>query len=571
MRKDFPLRSVFRKVKLMNQNQKAIDITVELLKKHGIRHIVLNPGGTNISFVNAVQNDPFFTCYSVVDERSTIYFAIGLYLQTGEVIATSCTSAQATRNYVPGLTEAFYKHVPIVAITMEKHTRFVGQDYMQAPHQISLPDDCVKKSYELPFISDVHDEYHCIRLVNEAILMAEGPSQGPVQLCIPWVDFEISNVSPEVRKIDICGEEDCKNIELSNKRVLIVIGEHRPFAPSEKEAIEAFAENNNCAIYVNHLSNYQGKYVVQANLKFTHMPIDSFVKEYAPEVIISIGGQTGDYPLYLLLSKPEVKAEHWRISEDGQIVDTYDKLTKVFKLSANTFFNSVKGTCNDHSYYKKISALCAKSNVDIDVPLSNAYVAQKLHDKLPKNSIMQFSILNSLRVWNLFELDPSIECYSNVGAFGIDGGLSTLIGQSVVTDKLSYMIIGDLAFFYDMNSIGIRHIKNNVKIIMINNNGGVEFKQNTGDHKQVDKFTAAANHFKNAKGWAEACGFQYIDVKSKEDFDNNVNALISETDKSVFMEIFVTDNEDYTGYRNIINANRVLSLSYLVKKGLSKL
>lgn len=58
-----------------------------------------------------------------------------------------------------------------------------------------------------------------------------------------------------------------------------------------------------------------------------------------------------------------------------------------------------------------------------------------------------------------FPIDQTIECYSNVGAFGIDGGLSTLIGQSIVTDKLCFMIIGDLAFFYDMNSLSIRNIK----------------------------------------------------------------------------------------------------------------
>lgn len=78
----------------------------------------------------------------------------------------------------------------------------------------------------------------------------------------------------------------------------------------------------------------------------------------------------------------------------------------------------------------------------------------------------------------------SVKCYSNVGAFGIDGGMSTLIGQSVVTENMSFMIIGDLAFFYDMNSLGIKHIKNNLRILLINNNGGVEFKLH-GEKKEI--------------------------------------------------------------------------------------
>ncbi|EJX07740.1 protein containing Thiamine pyrophosphate enzyme [gut metagenome] len=108
--------------------------------------MVLSPGGTNIPVVQAMQDDPFFHCYSVADERSAMYFAIGLHLQTGEIVATSCTSAQATRNYVPGLTEAYYKHVPILAITTSKLERFQYNDYMQAPDQTSLPVDSVRKA-----------------------------------------------------------------------------------------------------------------------------------------------------------------------------------------------------------------------------------------------------------------------------------------------------------------------------------------------------------------------------------------------------------------------------------------
>ena len=130
--------------------QENVRIVISLLKQYNIRHIVVSPGGTNIPISQAVQEDSFFKCYSVPDERSAMYFAIGLHLQTGEVIATSCTSAQATRNYVPGLTEAFYKHTPILAITTAKLERFQYQDYMQAPDQCSLPKDAVKASFDLP-------------------------------------------------------------------------------------------------------------------------------------------------------------------------------------------------------------------------------------------------------------------------------------------------------------------------------------------------------------------------------------------------------------------------------------
>ena len=105
-------------------NINNVEILVNLLKENNIKDLVISPGGTNIPVIMAVQDDPFFKCYSVVDERSAAYVAIGIYLQKRNPIALICTSAQATRNYIPGLTEAFYKRVPILAITMEKHPRF---------------------------------------------------------------------------------------------------------------------------------------------------------------------------------------------------------------------------------------------------------------------------------------------------------------------------------------------------------------------------------------------------------------------------------------------------------------
>ena len=186
----------------MINNEKNIDIIVSALKAHNIRHIVISPGGTNICFVRKVQKDSFFKCYSVVDERSAMYVAIGIYLQTEEIVATSCTSAQATRNYIPGLTEAYYKRVPILALTMEKHTRFKYQEYMQAPDQTSLPKDCVKASYELPAIADENDILFSNRLVNEAILELNHNGYGPVQLCIPWLDFQLSRNDINYRYIN---------------------------------------------------------------------------------------------------------------------------------------------------------------------------------------------------------------------------------------------------------------------------------------------------------------------------------------------------------------------------------
>lgn len=540
----------------MIDNKKNIQLLVECLKKHSVRNIVISPGGTNIAFVKAVQDDPFFHCFSVVDERSAMYFAIGLYLQTGEVIATSCTSAQATRNYVPGLTEAYYKKVPILAITMSKHPRFTYQEYMQAPDQSSLPNDCVKSSYSLPVISECDDILHSIRLINEAILETTHHGFGPVQLCIPWLDFPLSEITPRNRYVERYTMENPWDVSLKNKKILICIGEHTRFGEREKKSLEKFCECFNCAVYTNHLSNYGGKYSFEGNLLLTTLGIEKFRTEICPDILITIGGQTGDYPFYKLFSKTELSGiEHWRVDCNGQVTDTYDKLTKIFECSETFFFEKLSTSESDaHEYYARINSFI-NYNLDIELPFSNAYAARKLTKIIPQKSIVQFSILNSLRVWNLFHFENDVECYSNVGAFGIDGGMSTLIGQSMVTNELSFMIIGDLAFFYDMNALGIRGLRNNIRVLLVNNNGGVEFKLGKVDSKDANRYIAAGDHFKNAQGWAETCGFKYLSARTEKEFDGAIGKFVALNDKPIILEIFVSDIDDAAAYNKLVAAN----------------
>lgn len=546
-------------------NINNVEILVNLLKENKIKDLVISPGGTNIPVIKAVQDDPFFTCYSVVDERSAAYVAIGIYLQKRNPIALICTSAQATRNYIPGLTEAFYKRVPILAITMEKHPRFKYQEYMQAPDQVSLPKDSVKSSFELPFISDINDYYHSIRLVNEAILELSRNGYGPIQLCIPWLDFPLTDTKPTIRSIKRFNSKDIREEILSNKKILLLIGEHIPFKDYEREAIDLFCERTNTLVYVNHLSNFSNAYSIEGNFLLLTSSLDG-IDIIRPDIIISIGGQTGDYPFYLAFSKNSLTGiEHWRVCEDGKIVDTYDKLTRVYQGNITDFFNSVNSECEEHSFLKLWKQQVREKSTDYNVPFSQVSIAQYLHDKLPSNSIVQFSILNSLRVWNLFHMDSNIECYSNVGAFGIDGGMSTLIGQSMATDKLSFMVIGDLAFFYDMNCLSIRHVSNNVRILLINNNGGIEFKLHGENKKDRDRFIAAADYYGAAKGWAESCGFDYYSAHTKEQFEKCVPTFVSKSNKPIILEAFVTDADESEAYLKIVSENKTKTTKDSVK------
>jgi len=438
---------------------------------------------------------------------------------------------------------------------------------MQAPDQISLPNDAVKSSYMLPYLVDENDYLHSMRTVNEAIRELTRHTTGPVQLDIPWLDFPLDDEVSELHIIKRYNANHLKSINNKDKKILLVIGEHRPFEDNLKACIEKFCQCYDVAVYVNHLSNYKGKYIVEGNLQLLTMGKDTFNDNLKPDIMITIGGQTGDYPFYTMLSQPSIKGiEHWLVSCDGKVVDTYDKLTVIYECSEYEFFSMLGSSENvTHSYFEDWKNQISKNKLDIELPFSSAYVAQQIHNKIPANSFMQFSILNSLRIWNMFDIDPSITCYSNVGAFGIDGGMSTFFGLSMGTEELCFIVIGDLAFFYDMNSLGIRHIKNNVRILLINNNGGVEFKLYNCDNNAQNRYIAAGNHFKNAKGWAETCDFSYMAAKNKSEFSESYNAFLKSSDKPMVFEIFVSDKDDAEAYRMIVSENAPQSFERSIK------
>lgn len=176
---------------------------ISLLKQHGIRKVVASPGTTNISFLASIQQDDWFEIYSVVDERSAAFIANGLSEESGESVVLSCTGATASRNYLPGLTEAFYRHLPVLAVTSTQHIGRVGQYIAQVIDRSNRFKDLVKLSVQLPTVNSKEDEDVTIRMVNEALLELRHKELGPVHINLATTysnDFSVKEL-PKTGKL----------------------------------------------------------------------------------------------------------------------------------------------------------------------------------------------------------------------------------------------------------------------------------------------------------------------------------------------------------------------------------
>lgn len=567
-------------MKTFYTNDKTTQIVLSLLKAHGIRKVIVSPGTTNIALVGSMQIDPFFELYSSIDERSAAYIACGLAYESGEPVVLSCTEATASRNYFPGLTEAYYRKLPILVITGTHGSYETGHLKPQVIDRSVAPIDTIRMSIDLGKCKDKNDEWFINVQVNAAILELTHNGGGPVHINLGYRICSYNTKQlPSVRVIKRYSIND-KLPLLPYGRIAIFIGSHKIWSNDELSAIDEFCANHNAIVLCDKTSCYTGKYRIDYSIIAAQ---ESYIPQTAnPDLLIHIGEISGDTYTQTVL-KPKLV---WRVNEDGMIRDTFRRLKCVFAMPEKIFFTYYQNVeINKTEEYLK--ACKDEYALVIDnlpkIKFSNIWIAQTLASKIPSDSYVHLGIFNSLRSWNFVTSLPNdVHTICNVGGFGIDGALSTLVGASLANpQRLHFLILGDLAFFYDMNSLGNRHIGNTLRILIINNGRGTEFRKH--DHPcaifgdNADPYMAAAGHFgcqskTLIKEYVANLGFDYITASSKEEFlsvyETFINPIV--TSKSVVFEVFIDYKDDVDAvdaYRHILKEN-ILELKNKIKKAI---
>ena len=542
-------------------HERNVEILIALMKKKGIRKVVASAGTTNAALVASLQNDSDFELIYSVDERSGAYMACELAAKTGEAVAVTCNGAMASREYAQALTEAYYRRLPILAITCSQPSFRIGHNIPQVSDRTSPMPDMVKLNVQLNAVKDDEDEWNCVVLTNKALLELKHKVPGPVHINLITTDKDFSFKGlPEAREIKRIEYTDSMPA-INEKNVAVFVGSHAEWSSRLTTAVDRFCEQYNGVVLCDTTSNYKGKYRVFGNLVANQNLIQFECRE--PELMIHIGDVSGSYMSVL----PQ---NVWRVNPDGEIRDTFRKLTYVFEMEEADFFERCcqKNQSNNKSmtYYSEwknhYDRLLAKI---YDIPFSGAWIAWKTMNKLPANSALHLGILNSLRCWNYFEMPKSVHGYCNVGGFGIDGCVSSLIGASLAQEDRVYIgVVGDLAFFYDMNSLGNRHVGNNVRILMVNNGKGFEFKHygcfptQAGLSDIVDDYIAAAGHFGNqskelVKHYAQDLGFEYIAVSNKDEYLRAMQVLVNPAKRTrpLLIEAFTNTDDENKAQRSI--------------------
>lgn len=542
----------------MYSTKRNIQQLAVLLREHGISQIVLCPGSRNIPLSQTLIRSGFYKCYPVTDERSAGFYAMGLALHGGQPVAVVCTSGSALLNLHSAVAEAYYQQVPLVIISADRPAAWIGQMDGQTMPQPGVFGGLVKKSVGLPDVHTEEEAWYSNRLINEALMEMTHHGRGPVHINVPIAEplFDMSATElPEERVIrryeglNMYNNDYQPLIERLNRyrNRMVIAGQMSLIYLFDKKYVKQLAKQ-----FVWITESIGNKTVPGTPLRHIDQVLYPMAKDtmanMRPELLITYGGHIISRRLkYFLRNNPPL--EHWHISRDGEVCDLYQgALTTVIEMDPFEFLEKIAPLIEDvPSAYPRTWEQIAAGIKTPQLPYSEMTAVGELLKHLPTPSALHLANSSAVRYAQLYDVSEDVEVLSNRGLNGIDGSLSTALGYATMDEKLNFLVIGDLSFFYDMNALWNGNYGSNIRILLLNNGGGELF--HTLPKVELDEQSARfinGQHGASARAWAEDRGFKYLEAHDGAELDAGISELTqpSITRQPILLEVFTDRDED---------------------------
>jgi 2-succinyl-5-enolpyruvyl-6-hydroxy-3-cyclohexene-1-carboxylate synthase len=542
---------------------------INILAKKGVKNAIISPGSRNAPLTIALVRHPDISTKSISDERSAAFIAIGMAQNLKAPVAICCTSGSAAYNYAPAVAEAFFQEIPLIILTADRPKEWIHQYDGQTIYQTDIFGKHIKKSFEIGSdYSHPDSVWYIERTINEAINLSKSYPQGPVHINIPLREPFYPSENE-----DIIFESNPRLIEVEAvETTLSKSSWHSIFHTLQDYDRILIAggqgeKSNELSDILNRLQHEFDMVCIGdsiSNLGFESISKhDIFLKleneNLKPELLITFGKSFISKGLKTFLRKNK-PIEHWHLQSGEYLIDTFQSLTKIIPIKPLDFFAKIyedldfekfrageeerdSSFKNDWISQERKATIYVERFFNVEIHqqhFNEFYVIKKIMDSLPENSQLHLANSMSVRYANFLGVDnkKNIEVFANRGTSGIDGCVSTAVGQALSTDKLVFLLVGDVAFFYDRNGLWNRYLPNNLRIVLLNNHGGGIFRIIDGPNKQAE----LEDYFEtiqamNAQNTALDAGLEYYFVDSFNNFDSNLEKFNSCDGKSKLFEI----------------------------------
>ncbi|TMU56286.1 2-succinyl-5-enolpyruvyl-6-hydroxy-3-cyclohexene-1-carboxylic-acid synthase [Flagellimonas algicola] len=555
---------------MMYSNIPSAQTLVLYFQSRGIKNIVISPGSRNAPLTLSFTKHPFFSCFSIVDERCAAFFALGIAQQLQEPVAVVCTSGSAMLNFYPAVAEAFYSDIPLVVVSADRPTdkidigdgQTIRQEHIFEKHigySANLKQDSTH-GFEPVKSNDSQETiqaYNALE-IGKALDYAFKTSS-PVHINIPFEEPLYDLVeNPTVELSEVQTMDGTHNLEAdwsrllpiwnSSQRKMVLIGVNPP-EDLDAAIMELLANDESVLVFTETTSNVHHPNFFPS-IDSIVAPIEkssdreNLFKSLQPDLLVTLGGLIVSKKIKAFLRKYQPK-HHWHI-DSKKAYDTFYCLSEHITTHPNTFFGNGLGNFQKIESSYRNEWLQTKNNYELKrqayldkIAYSDFIVFHQIQSGIPKDYQVHLANSSTVRYNQLFPMDPSLHVYCNRGTSGIDGSTSTAIGASIYYNNPSLLITGDLSFFYDSNGLWNQYIRPDFRIILINNSGGGIFRILPGfeETKEFSTFFETSHQHK-AKHLAQMFQFEYIKAGNEKEVELALKNFYEPSQKPKILEIF---------------------------------
>ncbi|MDF0716472.1 2-succinyl-5-enolpyruvyl-6-hydroxy-3-cyclohexene-1-carboxylic-acid synthase [Muricauda sp. 334s03] len=579
---------------MMYSDIPAAQTLVLYFESRGVKNIVISPGSRNAPLTISFTKNPFFNCFSVVDERCAAFFAMGMAQHLQEPVAVLCSSGSAMLNFYPAVAEAYYSDIPLIVVSadrpsyridigdgqtirqenvLEKHIGYsanLKQDVSHATQTIS--------KYGKSLLEDGQEEIqeHNEREITKALAVAFDEKY-PVHINIPFEEplygrveepsVQIQNLEAQAAPDSPMEEnwDELSEVWRHSSRKMVLVGVNQPNA-IETEVLEILANDPNTVLFTETTSNLHHPDFFES-IDSIIAPIEKsedreeLFQKLQPELLVTFGGLIVSKKIKAFLREYKSK-QHWHI-DTKKANDTFYCLTKHIKTNPNQFFKRMgtngSGESDFKAFWEHKKDGYEKKRKDYleEIPFSDFIAFDRIIKNIPKGYQVHLANSSTVRYAQLFAMDRSLQVFCNRGTSGIDGTTSTAVGSSIYSEQPTLLLTGDLSFFYDSNALWNKYIRQDFRIVLINNSGGGIFRILPGkeDTEEFETFFETS-HGLSAKHLAEMYGFEHICAKNEAELEDALEGFYSESDKPKILEVAtprVLNNKILLGYFDFIS------------------
>jgi 2-succinyl-5-enolpyruvyl-6-hydroxy-3-cyclohexene-1-carboxylate synthase len=530
----------------------------EICSTFGVDTAVVCPGSRSAALTLAFTRTSKIHTHVITDERSAAFVALGMAQISKKPVVLICTSGTAGLNFAPAVAEAFFQNIPLLILTADRPPEWINQHDGQTIFQQNLFGNHIIKSYDFPVdYSHPDSVWQTERITNEALALTKtGPVHINIPIREPFYPKEGETFTGEHRLVTYFSTEQTLSENVwenltetwnNSSEIVIAVGQNHD---NLDESLQALSKLSNVTILSDVISNVNIDKKISSHDTFLPKLHESSV-----DLLITLGKSfiSKAFKQHFRKNKPKV---HWHVEEQIELIDPLQSITHKIPVSAKYFLDELSKktkTEKNTSHDWQSSETKAKDYLQEFISKVEYGELKAIHtilQTLKKGEILHVGNSMPVRYTNLLGafLPKNITVYANRGTSGIDGIISTAIGQALKSDKKTHCLVGDVSFFYDSNALFAAKPKN-LNIYLLNNGGGNIFRMIDGPKAQPElESHFITNTGRKAKYLAIEAGYKYHEIRSQDDLETAIN---NKEDDAVLFEIFLDGVHDSEIFKSL--------------------